>query len=82
MGLRTKVNIPKGSNGKALKRFRKTQKNVSKRIRSTEGIGQSLRVSRQPRARDVGDELAGLSGIDSAKRSKRPKDDPFSQIGL
>lgn len=82
MGLTTKVNIPKGSNGKPLKRFRKTQKSVSKRIRSTEGVGQSLTRSKQPRARDVGDELAGLSGFASAKRSKRPKDDPFSQIGL
>jgi len=67
MGLRTKVSIPKGKNGRSLKSFRKTQKNVATRIQSTEGIG---------------DELARLSGIPSALKSKRPKDDPFNQIGL
>lgn len=60
------------SGRKQLKGFRKTQKKVSKQLRSTEGMSVG----------NVGDELARLSGIPSAQRSKRPKDDPFSQIGL
>jgi len=56
-----------GTGKRNLKNFRKTQKKVVTRIQSTEGIG---------------DELARLSGIPSALKSKRPKDDPFSQIGL
>jgi len=60
------------SGRKNLKSFSKTQKKVSKQLRSTEG--QSIG--------NVGDELARLSGIPSAQRSKRPKDDPFNQIGL
>lgn len=56
-----------GTGKKELKGFRKTQRSVANRIRSTEGVG---------------DQLAGLSGIPSAKRSRRPKDDPFNQIGL
>ncbi len=60
---------------KNLKNFRKTQKKVSKRLRSTEGLGGKT-------VTNVGDELARLSGIPSAERSKRPKDDPFEQIGL
>jgi len=70
----TKVSIPKGRNGRALKNFRKTQKKVSRRIGSREGLAGN--------AGNVGDELARLSGIPSAQRSKRPKDDPFEQIGL
>jgi len=53
----TKVSIPKGRNGRSLKNFRKTQKNVTRRIGS-------------------------LSGLPASQRSKRPKDDPFNQIGL
>lgn len=60
------------SGRKQLKGFKKTQKKVSKQLRSTEGMNVG----------NVGDELARLSGIPSAQRSKRPKDDPFSQIGL
>lgn len=56
-----------GTGRKNLKNFRKVQGKVATKIQSTEGIG---------------DELARLSGIPSALKSKRPKDDPFSQIGL
>jgi len=78
MGLRTKVTIPKGRNGRAIKNFRKTQKNVTRRIGSTKGLAGGKGLS----AGGVGDELARLSGLPSAQRSKRPKDDPFNQIGL
>jgi len=56
-----------GTGRRNLKNFKKTQKKVVGKIQSTEGIG---------------DELARLSGIPSALKSKRPKDDPFNQIGL
>jgi len=79
MGLRTKVTIPKGRNGRPLKNLRKTTKDVTRRINDTTPLsGRNKRRS----VGDVGDELAGFSGIASAKRSNRPKDDPFNQIGL
>ncbi|NIS94942.1 MAG: hypothetical protein GTN97_03330 [Nitrosopumilaceae archaeon] len=62
-----------GNGEKSLKSFRKTQKRVSKQIRNREGMGNGGRI---------GDELAKLSGISSAQRRNRPKDDPFNRIGL
>jgi len=56
-----------GTGKKELKSFRKSQRKVSRRISSVEGVG---------------DELAKLSGIPSARKINRPKDDPFNQIGL
>jgi len=74
----TKVNVPKGRNGRPLRNLRKTTKNVTKRLRSTRPLG----TSRGKSVGEVGDQLANFSGIDSARRSKRSKDDPFNQIGL
>ena len=80
MGLRTKVTIPKGRNGRPLKNLRKTTKDITRRINDTTPL--SGRGRKRRSVGDVGDELAGFSGIESAKRSRRPKDDPFNQIGL
>ena len=59
--------IPSGKNGRSLKSFRKSQKSVSKRLRDSGSVG---------------DELAKLSGLPASRRSNRPKNDPFNQIGL
>ena len=84
MGLRTKVTIPKGrgTRRKALGNLRKTTKDVTRRINDTTPLSGTRRSRGNGSIRDVGDDLAGFSGIESAKRSRRPKDDPFNQIGL
>ncbi len=64
---KTKVSIPKGRNGRPLKGLKRTQKRVSQRIRDSGSVG---------------DELAKLSGLPASRRSNRPKNDPFNQIGL
>jgi hypothetical protein len=83
MGLRTNVNIPKGkgTRRKALSNLRKTTKDVTRRINDTTPLNRK-RGRSSGSIRDVGDDLANFSGIESAKRSRRPKDDPFNQIGL
>jgi len=70
------------------KSFKRQQKNLAKRLSSRDGvptqfnqknIGKRLRSTK-----GVGDELAklsGMSGVESRK-TRRPKDDPFNQIGL
>jgi len=85
MGLRTKVTIPKGkgTRRKALSNLRRTTKSVTGRINDTTPLSGTRRIGGgRGSIGDVGDELAGFSGIESSKRSKRPKDDPFNQIGL
>jgi len=73
---------------KNLKNFRRTQKKTAKRIGSTDAVPtlfSSKKIEKRLRSTEgVGDKLAGLtdmSGVESRK-SRRPRDDPFSQIGL
>ena len=66
---------------KALSGLRKTTKRVTAQINDTKGFGGHGK-SRGQSIGDAGDDLAHFSGIESSKRSKRPKDDPFNQIGL
>ena len=65
----------------ALRGLRKTTKRVTKQLNSRNGLGESFGGKAQS-VGDAGDDLAHFSGIESSKRSKRPKDDPFNQIGL
>jgi len=66
---------------KALRGLRKTTKRVTAQINDTKGLGDSFGRKGQSIG-DAGDDLAHFSGIESSKRSKRPRDDPFNQIGL
>ncbi len=67
---------------KALSGLRKTTKRVTKQLNSRKGLGGSNFGGKAQSVGDAGDQLAHFSGIESSKRSKRPKDDPFNQIGL
>lgn len=66
---------------KALRGLRKTTKRVTNQLNSRKGLGVEFARKGQSIG-DAGDNLAHFSGIESSKRSKRPKDDPFNQIGL
>jgi len=65
---------------KALSGLRKTTKRVTKQLNSTKGFGSTTRRGKS--VGQAGDDIAHFSGIESSIRSKRPKDDPFNQIGL
>jgi len=66
----------------ALRGLKKTTKRVTAQLNDTKGFGGNGRAKMGKSIMEAGDDLAGFSGIESAKRSKRPKDDPFNQIGL
>ena len=66
----------------ALRGLKKTTKKVTAQINSTKGFDKSFGSRKGQSVGDAGDDLAHFSGIESSKRSKRPKDDPFNQIGL
>lgn len=77
----TRVRNPsKLSAERSLANTRRVTKKVTKRLRDR-------RVSGLPSGRGRGrtresDVLDDFSGIPAGKRSNRPKDDPFNQIGL
>lgn len=68
--------------------FKKSQRKVAKRIRSTTGLPSEFNqksIGKRLRSTEgVGDKLASfsaMSGVESRK-SRRPKSDVFNQIGL
>jgi len=71
-----------------LKNLKRSQRKTAKRISSTAGLPSEFNqkgiTKRLRSTKGVGDKLAGLtdmSGVES-RSSRRPKDDPFNQIGL